>query len=123
MERVLPQEVISEVIAEQQRIGFDKVPKYVEFKNASGVELFLHWKNLTVALCEQSVDFYTRRAIKYVNKWLKKPSPKLVEFAARDIVFARMVRCKYFELTKAVNTSENDMPFPHCRYTENQDES
>ena len=116
----LPAEIVSELMRQQAAMGWpDMVPSFVELPDASGKDFYHRYQDLTVALCEQGVEHHSRLARLILSKgWWRRnipclPSPPDV---ARHILLARLLRCRYIQLTGKQTSSEDDMPFAHNQW-------
>ena len=112
----LPAEIISEVMRQQAAMGWpDMVPSWVELPDASGIEKYHRYQDLTVGLCEQGVEHHSRVARLILSKgwWLRWRKEGDV---ARHILLARLLRCRYIQLTGKQDSTEDEMPFPHNQW-------
>ena len=113
----LPQAIIYETLREQGRQGWpEMVPAYAEFIDERGRHVFCPFKEMTVARCEQSVEFHRRKALQAIDRYLKTATQKSARTAGFHIIRARLWRCQYFTLSGQEETTEDDMPFPHHSY-------
>lgn len=110
--QTVPDEIAIDVVRQQAEMGWpDIVPAYAEYPLADGRMVFCHFRNLTVARCEQLVEFHTRRALKAMATWRKTHSQAACRKAAKNILRARLYRCQYITLIGQTDSSEVDMPF------------
>lgn len=108
----IPEEIQEECFYWQRKLRWPElVPKYIEIPDATGEVLFHLYQSMTVSLCEQATEFYTRLAEAAISRWHRNHSKKTARTAARNIIWARICRCRYFSLTGAENPTESDMPF------------
>ncbi len=108
----IPLQVWDEVIR-QQREDFDwpyKVPKVVEFKRADNKEVWIGYEKVGIDLCEQITEYHVRRARAAIRRWNDKGKAASMQKAARHILIARIMRCKYIQLMGIENSTEADMP-------------
>lgn len=121
--KIIPLEIQRQVLVQQEAFDWpDMVPKYAFLPpDCQRVKLF---RELTVAECEQLVEFHVRQAIKHAAAWNESiHSPfgvfhayrrrVLRDAAAESIVLARLFRCQSFTLQGVEQSSEADMPFPY----------
>lgn len=109
----LPAEIISEVMKQQAAMGWpDMVPAFVELPDASGIEKYHCYQDLTVGLCEQAVEHHSKVARLILSKGWRGRRGNV----ARHILLARLVRCRYIQLTGKQDSTEDDMPFAHNRW-------
>lgn len=105
----VPFEIQEEVVDQQTAMGWpDLVPANAEMPNG-------RWKryaNLNVGDCEQLVEFLARKARKSIATWCRTRTTRARRAAGRSILYARLYRCRYIELTGQENTTEADMPLP-----------
>lgn len=108
----IPDAITSEVLYWQRRLRWPElVPAWAEMPDADGKIWFHRYQSLTIALCEQATEFHVREARRLIAKWTARPSKGAAREAGRHIVWARIYRCRYFELSSIRNTREADMPF------------
>jgi hypothetical protein len=111
--RELPAEIVAAVVEHERRMDYpDFVPTYAEVPHPDGVTRFKHRHSLTVADCEQLVEFHTRRARSAITTWDRTRSRQAAGKAGKNILYARLYRCLYMTLTGVVEVNEADMPFP-----------
>jgi len=115
MWQAVPDPIVLECIAEQERMGWpDCVPKYAEIPTAGGQIVWQEWKYLTVGDCEQLVEHHTRKANKAIARFIKTGSRATSKTAAWNMIRARLYRIEYFVKLHGpeVDISEYDLPFP-----------
>ena len=112
----LPANVVSQLIKQQAAMGWpDMVPSWVELPDAEGIKKYHRFQDLTVALCEQGVEHHSRAAWLILREeWWRRP--RKAEDVARHILLARVVRCRYIQLTGKQEPTEDDMPFAHNQW-------
>lgn len=109
MADIVPADVIAEVVRQQEAMGWpDMVPMYAELQDGR----FMCHEDLTVADCEQVVEWRIRRARLWLRRHGWSPSRKTLRNAARNILLARLYRCQYITLIGKTDSTEADMPFP-----------
>jgi hypothetical protein len=114
---LLPPQVISEVIRQQTKMGWpEMVPAWVELPDASGVDRYHRYQDVTIGLCDQLVEHHTRLARFILTKRYWVRSHGRLEDLARHILLARLFRCRYIQLIGKEDSTEDDMPFAHNRW-------
>lgn len=109
----LPASIIAEVVRQQEAMGWpDMVPAYVEIPQADGSMVWDHYHNITVGIAEQLVEHHTRLGRAAICKWLVSPTRYMLRKAGRNILYARLYRCRYLQLIGKTDSTEADMPFP-----------
>ncbi len=104
----LPAEIISEVMRQQAAMGWpDMVPSFVELPDAR----WCCYRNVDVGQCEQLVEHHSRLA-----RLLLEHLPQQTIEPARQILLARLFRCRYIQLTGQQDSTEDDMPFAHNQW-------
>jgi hypothetical protein len=115
----IPTEIHAECIRQQQKMGWpESVPAFAEFPAADGRKLWCHYRDLTVSLCEQLVEFHSRKARTAIATWHKTKSTNARARAGKNIIYARLYRCRYLSLMGIEDSTEDDMPFPFGRIEE-----
>lgn len=108
--RPIPEEVMRELLNQQAAMDWpEKVPAFVDLPGADGRELYYRYQETTIALCEQGVEYHARRARGLLSSG--RYSRRKATAAARHILMARILRCRYIELTGQNDSTEDDMPF------------
>ena len=109
----LSREIALEAERQQDLMGWpERVPAYAEIPDANGKIFFHHWRDLTVADCEQLVEFHTRKARRAIDLWMERKTARSLRNAGWNIIRARLYRCQYFSLIGKTDSTEHDMPFP-----------
>lgn len=112
----VPPELIAEVIRQQERMGWPEwVPAYAEVPDSKGKYHVYRHQDLTVALCEQLTEHHHRKSLKAIARWQKTGSIHSLRTAGKNIVYARLYRCRYIQLTGKTDSTEADMPLPLIR--------
>lgn len=100
--------LIAEVVRQQDEMGWpEMVPAWAELPT----KLFKCHRDLNVGDCEQIVEWRTRRAHKWLRRFMATQDPMAMKNAARNILLARLYRCQYFTLIGKTHPTEADMPF------------
>lgn len=111
--RKLPSEILVEVVRQQELMGWpEMVPAYAEYPDANGNMLWDHFEKLNVAICEQLVEHHSRKATKALNTYQLTHSTRSLRSAGKNILYARLYRCRYLTLLGKTDSTEADMPFP-----------
>ncbi len=109
----VPQQIVSEVVRQQKLMGWpDIVPAYAECPDANGEMRWYAHNELDVGMCEQLVEFYSRKAQKAMATWGRTGSVRSLRSTGKNILYARLYRCRYIQLTGQTDTTEADMPLP-----------
>jgi hypothetical protein len=116
----LPPEISREIQRWQQRLHWPElVPAWAEIPDASGNILWHRYEDLTVALCEQAVEYHVRQATKILSCWPTRHGTTRARTAARHIVWSRIYRCRaIFLMGTDEAATEDDMPFAYGRFEE-----
>jgi hypothetical protein len=113
---VLPLEIIREIAWQQRKMGYpESVPKWACRPNARGKLVWQHHDSLTVADCEQLVEYRSRLARRALLRWRREGAivgARSMRTAAGHILLARLYRCQYLYLIGQEYSTEADMPFP-----------
>jgi hypothetical protein len=108
---------VAEVVRQQDLMGWpDSVPKYAEVPHPDGEARFWLYQDLTVAACEQLVEHHTRQARAALRRYEISQAVRSLRKAGRNILYARLYRCKYMELIGREDFGEEEMPFPVMKW-------
>ena len=109
----IPKPLIAEIVRQQNLMGWpDTVPAYAEVPDARGQIHLCHYEDLTIALCEQLTEHHHRKSLKAIQRYLATGSVHSLRTAGKNIVYARLYRCRYIQLTGKTDSTEDDMPLP-----------
>jgi len=115
----IPSQIMEYVLEVQRELHWPElVPEWAEFPDDSGRILFHRYETLTVAECEQATEWYSRKARCALERWVTNHSVVTARIAGRNIVYARVFRCKYMSLIGQTDSTEDDMPFAHNQWNE-----
>ena len=113
----IPEAVVAEVVRQQTQMGWpNSVPAWAALPDAHGTDRYYRHENLTVALCEQLVEHHSRYARSILERHKGGLPAGKIQDAARHILMARLYRCRYIQLVKQQDSTEDDMPFAHNRW-------
>lgn len=111
----VPTAILAEVVRQQELMGWPEfVPAYAEIRKADGHTYFDHHENLTVGDCEQLSEQYHRKSLKALETWKRTGTVRSLRAAGKSILYARLYRCRYLQLTGKTDSAESDMPMPLC---------
>ena len=109
----VPFEIVAEVGRQESRMRWPEyVPAFAEVPHPDGDDRFVAWSDLNVAMCEQLVEHHRRKASKAIVQFMKTCGRRGLRVAAKNILYARLYRCRYLTLLGKADSTEDELPFP-----------